>query len=84
MPKYSVVAQPGGHVVAVHTSLGDLVAISDHASRDSAQSYADRLNLLHENHQARQAVAASIARREARKTHERRTARYFPDDSLHG
>lgn len=43
-PRYSVVALPGGWVVAINTATGRRVAISDHAHRATAQAEADRLN----------------------------------------
>jgi len=53
MDKFTVITQRDGFAVASrHTYTGQLVAVSDHSTRDSADRQAAKLNALHEQVQA--------------------------------
>lgn len=78
--KFVVAAVQGGFAVC-STSVRGLLAMSEHATRDSAEVEAARLNRQHQVWEAAQ-VAAERSRRQARKN--RSMARWFPTEPEYG
>lgn len=78
MLTYIAIAIPGGFACAYQRPNGQLCAISDHATRDSAQAMADRKNREH--------AALLEAQRSSRVIHrehaQRRPVRWFEPDAF--
>lgn len=77
--KYQVAAVPGGFAVGALSGAGFLVAVEDHATRDSAEHSAARMNRQWEALQ-RAELARAIERRR-RHTFGRRLVRYFENET---
>lgn len=80
--KYRLVALPTGYAVAYHHSHLGWTAVSEHGTRESAQSEVDSRNLAH---QTALTIAASSLQRHREHgivRSERRSVRWVPDDEF--
>jgi len=78
--KYRLVTLPTGYAVAYLHAVGGWTAVSEHATRDSAEREAQRLNLAH---QAALAMAASSLQQHRQHAFtERRSVRYIEPDAF--
>ncbi|CAN7411309.1 hypothetical protein [Acidovorax sp. LjRoot194] len=82
MKKYLLVAIPTGYAVAYHHSHLGWASVSEHATRESAQTEVDSRNLGHETALAIAASSLQRHREHGIVRSERRSVRYVPDDEF--
>lgn len=81
MLNHTVHAIQGGYAVAYTQPSGHLCAVLDCATRESAQTQADRLN-QHQRDMHKAAELAGLREHGIERRHERRSVRWFPDDAF--